>query len=500
MNARHRRRPPAKLVLGPILHARGTQGDRWRVSACVLMGGEEEPPDLKVEGVSLPVPPRFLHDWGHVDRSTGPLSLWRYDFAVPRGPLDGRAGYGFLYQDAAWHFAVPGTSSPLRLAHVNGAAQEGEDSRPLPGHPRNARWSHLLGSHRASPLHMLLSGGPQVEAGGLWQHIPALRKLADLTTARRAGAAVPEDLSLQLDVWFLASYRYAWSQAEPAALLASVPLFAGWDEGDIFPGWAGLTDGERMSPLYRAIFGSAARAARLFQLGMADDDAPDCVWGAAVEGPADHSQGLVVDGTGLLIFDLLSARGDGRLLSSGTFAALPHWLDRFRDCRHLLVLASEPPAFPSPGLMDRVIGALPGRGRSEGPVGSAWRRTAMAAQWEGLIRLLAGFARETRCHVTILSGALGVAGRGSIRGLGLEIDQLLIPPLVQPPPADADLRVLERMAARGDQLPGGLTLDLTGWPGAGRHLLPARGWLGVTLNAGGGLAADWHLEGEPAPR
>ena len=47
-----------KELVGPILHFRGVQGDRWRVSALFVLNGAAEPPDMAVDGVMLPVPPR----------------------------------------------------------------------------------------------------------------------------------------------------------------------------------------------------------------------------------------------------------------------------------------------------------------------------------------------------------------------------------------------------------------------------------------------------------
>ena len=47
-------------VIGPILHFRGVQGERWRVSALFVLNGAAEPPDMKADGVMLPIPPRHV--------------------------------------------------------------------------------------------------------------------------------------------------------------------------------------------------------------------------------------------------------------------------------------------------------------------------------------------------------------------------------------------------------------------------------------------------------
>ncbi|MDG3441281.1 hypothetical protein [Nitrospirillum amazonense] len=145
------RRPaqPA-LLLGPLLLARGGQGDRWRISAVIVTDGEDEPPDLTVGGVGLPVPPRWL---GKLPEGKG--AAWRYDFAVPRGAQDGRADYGFLDLGRPWSFAVPGMAVPPRVA----LADAGDDA-PFAFSPSGpSAWSALQSRHRTQPFHLFVLSG-----------------------------------------------------------------------------------------------------------------------------------------------------------------------------------------------------------------------------------------------------------------------------------------------------------------------------------------------------
>ncbi|MDE1148127.1 MAG: hypothetical protein PW843_16120 [Azospirillaceae bacterium] len=147
---KRRRRPTQPiLTLGPLLLARGAQGDRWRVTVVIVTpnaaSAAEEPPDLTVAGVGLPVPPRWL---GLLPQGN---TAWRYDFAVPRGAQDGRADYGFLDLGTPWTFAVPGLAVPPRVALAD-AGGDGAAPGPSP-------WSALLSRHRAQPFHMLALSG-----------------------------------------------------------------------------------------------------------------------------------------------------------------------------------------------------------------------------------------------------------------------------------------------------------------------------------------------------
>src|SRR5262249_31738678 len=151
-----------------------------------------------------------------------------------RGLQDGRASYGFRDDDRRWHLSVPGTAMPPRIAYTScgGCEDEGEMIEAA-GFKRNAMWARLLGRHRASPFHLLLMGGDQVYADGLWDRVPALRDLAQAKMMRRTGLSAGPDLETQLDAWYLATYLHAWTQAEPAALLSGVPGLCMWDDHDI---------------------------------------------------------------------------------------------------------------------------------------------------------------------------------------------------------------------------------------------------------------------------
>lgn len=491
VRSKPRRPPRPELRLGPVLLARGTQGGRWRVSCCMLFRGDAEPADLRVEGVSLPVPPRFLAEWSLDGGATE--RLWRYDFAVPRGVQDGRAGYGLDGDERRWHFALPGTLVPPRIAFASCGGCEDEAAIAAAGLSRNARWGHLLGRHRAEPFHLLLLGGDQVYADGLWQGVDGL---AATTAARRGSAPLPPDLPARLDRWYLEVYRHGWSQPETAAVLASVPALCMWDDHDILDGWGSHPDAVLESAPYRAVFAAARKAFRLFQLGMADDP-PETL--LADPGTGVLSQGLTLNGVGVLALDLRSERRPDRVMSETTWKVLPGWLDRYRGARHLLLMSGVPVLFPGLGLAERILNLIPGRQRLEDDLRDQWRSPAHREEWTRLLRLLAGFVRETRCRVTVVSGEVHLGGVGVLRGLDLEIWQLISSGIVHPPPAGFAVDVLERLAGRREPLADGLTLEFPGFAETGRRLLPARNWLSLTGRPDGALEAEWHAEGAPAP-
>lgn len=486
MVSRHRRRAGPDIRLGPLLHARGTQGDRWRVSATILAAGDAEPPDMRADGVRLAIPPRFLHDYGGE-------TLWRYDFAVPRGHQDGRAGYGFVDDPRTWHLPVPGTALPARIAYAACGGCEDETRIAAAGLGRNTMWGSLLSRHRGDPFHLLLLGGDQVYADGLWSGVPALADIGRLPEARRRGIDAPAELEAGLDRWYLEVYRHAWSQPETAAVLSSLPMLCMWDDHDILDGWGSHPAPLLDSPVYQAIYRAARRAFRLFQLGMASDEPPETLCGP----PGAHSQAIRLDDVGILALDLRAERRPDRVLSAETWERLPGWLERFRDCRHLLLMSSVPVIFPGFGFAERLLGFIPGRQRLEDDLRDQWRSPAHREEWQRLLRLLAGFTRETRCRVSILSGEVHFGATGLVRGLDLEIRQFVSSGIVHPPPGGFLLDMIERMAGGTDTLFDGLELEMLPVPETGRRLLRCRNWLSLCGQPDGGLVAEWQAETGP---
>ncbi|MEA1676058.1 hypothetical protein [Nitrospirillum sp. BR 11163] len=331
------RRPaqPA-LLLGPLLLARGGQGDRWRVSAVIVTDGEEEPPDLTVAGVGLPVPPRWL---GKLPEGKG--AAWRYDFAVPRGAQDGRADYGFLDLGTPWSFAVPGMAVPPRvaLADVGGDAPFASSSSGASTSGPSA-WSALLSRHRVQPFHLFVLSG-----------------VVPLGLAPNGTLAGP-------------------AQAERRALMASVPHLAAWTG-------PGTHHGKAAGP--RALH-------RLLAQGLGAEDKAENAWAGA----NDLVQGLTLNRLGVLALDaaadpdMLTERLDrlrgcraALVLTRGPRAPITGWrahlarlrpgsgagetlrpaLDRLRDAAAMEIVHLRPGAPPATEEACRLLPTLATDGR-----------------------------------------------------------------------------------------------------------------------------------------
>ncbi|MBI1206076.1 MAG: alkaline phosphatase family protein [Azospirillum sp.] len=474
--------------VGPVLFFRGMQGSRWRVSALFVLSGATEPEDLRVDGVSLAVPPRHLFEWQG-------RHVWRFDFAVPRGRDDSTAGYGFGDR-RPWRFHVPGAGRLPRLAFT--ACNGAEDLDMLARLPagRNERWVDLAGCHAKHPFHLLLQGGDQIYADGVWQACPGLAAWQRLPRGQRCRSGFDDALAEQVMAYYFDLYVATWGQPELAAVLSSIPSVMMWDDHDIFDGWGSHPPPLQDCPVFSGIHAVARRQFSLFQLASAGREPPECIWGAKL---GSFTQGFRLGEIGIFAPDLRSERSPTRVLGPGSWRALPGWLERFAGCRHLLLMSSVPMAFVDLGAVEGLLNALPWRNRLEDDLRDQWRSPAHRVEWLRLVRLLGDFSKRTGCRITAVSGEIHLGMAGRLRGPGFELDQLVSSGVVHPPPSTGYAAALGWLG-RGRSRPGGdCSVEILPLGGGQGRFLRARNWLDLAFETDGRLAARWHVEGLATP-
>lgn len=471
---------------GPVLLFRGRQGDRWRVSALFVLRGTKEPPDLEVEGMRTPAPPRHV-------AALGGRTAWRFDFAVQRGAEDRRVAYGFRDEEERWRFCVPALGARPRIAYgsCNGWEEEAPDAAPGPD--RNARWAHLLGAHRAAPYHLLLMGGDQVYADGVWRAHPQLAAWADAPSRRKPPEPLSPEARAAAEAWYEALYVNHWRQAEVAAVLASLPAVMMWDDHDVFDGFGSHPDAERETAAYRGLAEVARRHFAVFQQGCPPDEPHEAVWGAA---HGSFAQDHLLDGVGLLVLDLRSERTPRRVMSDATWAALPGRLGRLSEARHLLVMSSVPVAFPNLSWAERIVNLLPGQAGYEDDLRDQWFSRAHREEHGRLLRLLAAHAHGTGASVAVLSGEVHLAHAARMRRAdGASLVQLTASGIAHPAPPAAWPAALERLSVLTRRLPGDVSVEFPPLPGGPERFVPARNWMSLEPREDGAYAARWHAEG-----
>ncbi len=253
-----RMRAEPSILLGPILYFRGEQRDRWWLSALFILDGEVEPDDLRVEGVTLPVPPRHVTVWRN-------RHVWRFDFAVPRGMQDSNLAYGFP-DGPSWSIVVPGRFSHPRIAFVCGAGMtsppvSGENPSPAP------LWPELLRQHETERYHLLVQGGGQIDGEAVLAASPLLTAWRGEPSAVQTAHPFSPTMAEELMNAGFDRYLRQWGQVDVAEVLARIPSVMMWDDADIADGWGAAPDSEATSKVMRGVFMAARRNYALFQLG-----------------------------------------------------------------------------------------------------------------------------------------------------------------------------------------------------------------------------------------
>ncbi len=477
--------------LGPILYFRGEQGDRWWLSALFVFEGDADPNDLRVDGVGLAIPPRHVLAWHG-------RHVWRFDFAVPRGPTDSAVDYGFEYTEHRWSIAIPARNGTPRMAFT---ARNGIDASA----PRDTAWRALAAQHVLTPFHILLHGGDQIRADSVWRDCPSLDAWSHAAKKTRATTAFSASMAEESMSYYIDRYTTAWSQPEVAAVLARVPSVMMWDGHDIFAGWRGPDKGKRslaappvIPPVVRGVAMVARRVFAAFQLAGTPESPPECVWADKHGG---FTQGFRLGDIGILAPDLRSDRTPTRVLSERTWGALPAWLERFQGCRHLLLLSSIPLLFADFDQVRGVVRCLPGVRSLRNKQRNPWRNRAHREEWQLLLEFLASFSLRSDCRITVLSGAMHFGARTMLHGGGVEMWQLVSSQAAHPPPGRLLRLALEQFTAREDAPLPGWSLTTPPFSETGHRLIHASTWMMLHVDHKNQLHAQWcageHAEGQP---
>ena len=247
------------LLLGPVLLFRGARDRSLDLSALAGVAAEDAPAPLETGAERVP-PHRLAGRCGR--------SLWRYDFALPRG--DDR-GSEYRIGQQSWRVHLPTGNGALRLAFTacNGSEQ-GNAWEDLQS--RNERWLHLAAVHAKRPFHLLLQGGDQLYADQIWHDVPALAAWKRLPWWRRRKAGFSPATAAAVADDYFERYWWLWGQPQLAPVLATIPSLMMWDDHDIFDGWGSWSQEWQQCPVFQGIWTAARENFALFQLGVRPDD------------------------------------------------------------------------------------------------------------------------------------------------------------------------------------------------------------------------------------
>jgi phosphodiesterase/alkaline phosphatase D-like protein len=254
-------------------------------------------------------------------------------------------------------------------------------------------------------------------------------------------------METQVEKFYFDLYVDRWSQPEVAFMMARVPSIAMWDDHDIFDGWGSYPDERQNCDVFQGIRKWAAKAFRVFQQHLGDEENR-----ATAIGPQfGFSFGHVIGNVAFLAVDMRTERTSDQVLSIPHWDQIYQWLDAIPPTRHLFILSSIPVVYPGFDTLESLLGALPGYQDLEDDLRDHWNSPPHKAERLRLVHRLFDFARAKRIRPTVLSGDVHVAAVGVIENdrvresVPVVINQLISSGIVHPGPPAAVLFCLKHL-------------------------------------------------------
>jgi len=459
--------------IGPILFFRGLSEGRVQLAALVIQCGTNQPPSVRDD--HGPVTPELL-------ATSGDINVLRFLFSLPA-----RSGAAYRYNGA--RYALNGDfHGDLRLAFVACNGQERGDLVRAPA-TRNALWRRLGSEHARAPFQLLLHGGDQIYADEMLDAHPVAQDWIhnrDLSPPDTGTLAILEQ-RLREDLF--RRYAALYAQNEPAWLMARVPSLCIWDDHDICDGWGSLHPEQLDSPVGQSVFRVARECFLLFQQACSPDALPPASLDAS---GTSLSWAVRTPGLAIVAPDLRSERRPDRVMGPKGHAALRKALSTTKGER-ILVLSSVPALGPRLSWIERMMLWMPKLQKYEDDLRDQWQSRAHRVEWQSFLRDLLQVHGAPQAAVTILSGEIHLATRGTLDTAAGPIHQLVSSGIAHPPPPETYARALGWLARFGQSPLPQHRLRLHGLPGQDTVYTAERNFL-VLERQRTGWSAYWELE------
>lgn len=246
------------------------------------------------------------------------------------------------------------------------------------------------------------------------------------------------------------------------------------------------------SPVGQMIFQAARTFFLLFQLGCsADDLSPICLdrtgrnlgWAASLPDVL------------LIAPDLRSEREPQRVMGPAGWKALETGL-AMADPRHAFLLSSVPLLGPRLSWIENAMSWLPGLQKYEDDLRDQWQSRFHREEWCRALRMLLEL-HERGVPVTVLSGEIHLATRGSMKTSKGLLHQLIASGIAHPPPTLWYGRGLGALARFGEAPLANHPIRLHPLPGQRRIYTSQRNYL-MLERRDGEWSAWWELEEDGA--
>jgi hypothetical protein len=467
-------------MYGPFLFARGGDDKTARLAALIIAPDDAEIPAFRDDdGKTIP-PVKLASLYGR--------SYWRFDFDLP---AKADATYSFGNET---YSVCADLGSGLRFAFVSCNGQEdGDLDRPL--EDRNALWIDLGQQHEKQAFSLLLHGGDQIYADGVWECHPDIVAWDKARRRERLATAFSDEMRDAVLKFYLDHYLAIYGQPQISHMLARVPSLMMWDDHDIFDGWGSHKKWFQGSEVARGMFDCARQAFCLMQLctqpDTTDQNLPEMVLdreGQSLAWKVDYP------GVTLIAPDLRSERTPNDIMGPNGWRDLPVAFKNVPDGNRILLMSSVPVIGPRLSLVEMFLHLLPSAQKYEDDLRDQWQSRWHRREWRRFLELLEHVANENDHDITLLSGEIHVATRGTFETNGKTIHQLVASGISHTAPPAAFARVLGLLAWIGDHPLPDRPTRLKPLPERKGTYCAARNYLTLSRKDEK-WGANWHLEG-----
>lgn len=409
-------------------------------------------------------------------------TVWRARFDLPLGGVSGYDWDGAHYPVDCDYAGDP------RIAYVSCNGEEiGDLLRE--GSERNAMWARLREDHKSRSFALLLHGGDQVYADDVTAGHPLSKDWPE---------DVPEDprpadlaaLRAHLREAFFERYATLYAAPEFAWLAARVPSLMQWDDHDICDGWGSLPSDKTHSAVGQALFRAARESFLIFQHAAVDGDLP----GRFADKDGQHLGWTVrTEGLRIIAPDLRSERSRRAIMGQGGWAMLDAEAREVVP-EHTFLMSSVPLLGPRLSILEALLVIVPSMQKYEDDLRDQWQSRAHRAEWQRMLRLVRDMALANKQGLTVVSGEIHLATRGSMDlGYGRSVQQLVASGIAHRAPPRAWARLLGALAWLGESPLQGHRIRIDPPPGHRSRYVAERNYLRLERRAGC-WAASWEFE------
>jgi hypothetical protein len=454
-------------ISGPILFLDTITDSAVKIAALFIAPKGISLPDITAEDISVPLMP--LAEFRTA-------TVWRARFSLPLGSRTGYSWNGTQYPVCC------DFSDSLRIGYVSCNGEEiGDLARE--GSERNAMWARLGEDHRQRAFALLLHGGDQVYADEVTEGHPLSREWPD-EVPKDPSQADLADLRAHLREGFFERYAALYGAPEFAWLAARVPSLMQWDDHDICDGWGSLRASQTHSSVGQTLFSVAREAFLIFQQAATEGDLPE-----RFVDPEGLHLGWTVRTQGLRIIapDLRAERSRRAIMGQGGWAMMEAEAQVAMQGQTFL-MSSVPLLGPRLSILEGLMVLVPKMQKYEDDLRDQWQSRAHRAEWRRMLRLVRSMAMRDGHALTVLSGEIHLATRGTMDlGHGLQMQQLVASGIAHRAPPKAWANLLGALSWLGEDPLQGHPIRIKPLPGQSGRYVAERNYLRLEREQ-----AHWH--------